>query len=366
MITSNKYTQAGSPLQFGVMKTKFTRFIQDPLESYLSTIINYTLQIPRDIKAVKFFKQTTSASYPTKVRFRNNGTFVSEIQDLSWVDNIAQINITPVLSSIVNFGIEVVEIFSNEDWDFNFDILFNEVSLNTFCIVPGISCTFEIPSSIEKIDPIETPIFFNISNMVIDHPYFVSLSMRQDRTMFADVVGIPPQYETIDRGVDPFLDYTNGPTDPFYGTIVASSVNPLYPVENIYNSEESYRSDVGDTSTTITHNFGVLRKVNNIALVFKKTELTSIPKNITISGIVESGNTIQIKEIINYIPDINNSNPDLVSIPISINQELSTLIIDMSDTDTTDIRLFMLKIALSSKFYNINSYNWSDMKLENT
>jgi hypothetical protein len=32
----------------------------------------------------------------------------------------------------------------------------------------------------------------------------------------------------------------------------------------------------------------------------------------------------------------------------------------MSDTDTTDIRLFMLKIALSSKFYNINSYNWSD------
>jgi hypothetical protein len=102
------------------------------------------------------------------------------------------------------------------------------------------------------------------------------------------------------------------------------------------------------------------RKVADIVLMFKKTEIEYIPTSITIEGIDSNGNTITILSNNSYIPDTINDNETHVYFPITMNVSISKILVTLTNSTNNEVRLNRMRVSLSSHFYNINTYSWAD------
>lgn len=364
MITSNGIVDDASELYHAVQRNKYTQFIQDPNIPYTPVIINYRLHTPRDIKSVEV-KRDLDAPYPTMIRLIKDNQSIRTYQ-IPWEEGSTSyiLDLSSELDTYkytTKLGLAVETLSIKADWKFSFDILFDDVNVDQFAINKDITFTYEGESTIQTYTLSDEDCKFTLSDMAIDHPYFVALEMTDTPTI--SVTGIPPQYGIKDRGVDPFLDggYATNTDDEFYGILSTTSEHPNYPIQYIYQEDsESYSSELGTSAVTITHNFRTGRKVSDITLMFNKDELDYIPSSIIVEGKDISGNTITIFTNTQFIPDTINDNDKHVYLSVDIDRTITELILHLTNNSGAEIKINLLKVSLTSNFYNINKYTWSD------
>lgn len=361
VISSNR--ESATPLYEAVKFGKVTTFAEDEGGVFASTGINYKLHYPRDIGSIQLRKDPTIVSYPTQVALYVNDNLVKTMQ-CSWIGDVCELPIGATIHGANKIGLIVQSIVSQANWSFGMDFDFIDLADQMFFVTPGVSCTFEQEDIATVSKELVNKIPFDIPDMVIDHPYFIGLKNDESAEdgVSVHVVDLPPEYGVTDKGTRPFLsNYVDGPSHEFYGDIIANSEDGSAPVQNVYNIDNgSYKSSMGTTNVTIQHDFPEDREVHSIEIAFKKSEFDMIPKTMLLDITLQTGNMLQILNVPEYLPDINNDDDTYVSITIDVGRVIKAFRFTLSDPTANQVAVALIKVSLVSEFYNIHKLLWAD------
>lgn len=366
-VSCNRGT-SGNPLWEGIGGSGMMEFEEGP--SFQRTKINYTFFGKRDVEQIDLHIVTDlPTSLPEYVRVYRNNLLYTETM-LLWEDGKASIQYTEdQMKNTDSVSIEFIDTpITNMSWGLNIQVKFRDTNGYDFAILPGVSYTYESNGVVSIADTTEK-IYFNVPNMVQDHPYFVGLIYDPETLQHeVKVSALPPHYGSTNEGVQPFLYvFKNTTTDMFYGyysitdteghDVSNETIHSLY-TDSLYSLE----TPDGIHDVTIKHQFGdeedVLLPVRKMSLVFKKTEIENIPQSILLKGTDVNGNTIEIANVVDYIPDVNNDQTyvelTLFDLPVILSG------FELELTNDANIKINQMRVILNSSFYNINRYKWDD------
>lgn len=268
---------------------------------------------------------------------------------------------------------------SVENWELRIELYYDDYEETAFGITPD-AFSFCVPQAganrVVSVPEALMPRVIKPEIIVPEAPlYIYGRKNNEDVEVFFDLSYIPPEYGTVCRGLDIFVERqdqfvrtdSNGTeeyTHPAFGAlsiIQGNSATGMSLLELYKNGDTSWRSDGQSDRITIEQTFDS----DNIALKgyqlnWKNADVDTIPDTwtLTVTGVNEDGNTIVtiFDSVEQYYPFYSVEDDDIVyhakfDIPMTVKK--ITLVMGTSRKANPTISLNQLGLFVCERYYSI-------------